>query len=149
MALDVSASRDIDATPEAVAAVQFDPARDPEWIGGVDRVELITPPPLAVGSQVRRLGGFLGRPIEWVMLVERLEPARHVGMQAVRSPFPMQVDYRLEPLDDDRRTRATIRIRGEAAGMYRLPGPLLGPMVRNSVGGDLRRLARLVERRPG
>ena len=149
MALDVSATREIDATPEEVAAIQFDPTNDPEWIGGVDRIELVTPPPLAVGSQVRRLGGFLGRRIEWVMLVERLEAARHVGMQAVRSPFPMQVDYRLEPLDDGRRTRATIRIRGEAAGLYRLPGPLLGPMVRSSVGGDLRRLARLVEGRRG
>ena len=59
--LDVTASLVIDAPPDAVARVQFDPSRDPEWIGGVDRVELVTPPPLAVGSQVRRIGGFLGR----------------------------------------------------------------------------------------
>jgi hypothetical protein len=29
--------------------------------------------------------------------------------------------------------------------MYGLPGPLLGPMVRRSVHGDLRRLKRIVE----
>jgi hypothetical protein len=29
--------------------------------------------------------------------------------------------------------------------MYGLPGPLLGPMIRRSVTGDLRRLKRIVE----
>jgi hypothetical protein len=146
MALDVIAQLDIDAAPDDVAAVQFDPARDPEWIGGVDRVETITAPPLAVGSEVRRLGSFLGRPLEWLMRVERYEPDRHVGMHALRSPFPMDVDYRLEPLDGGRRTRASIRIRGSAGGMYgAMPGPLLGFMVRRSVQGDLARLRRIVE----
>jgi len=145
MPLDVIASLEIAASPEAVAAVQFDPTRDPEWIGGVDRVERITPPPLALGSQVRRLGGFLGRRIEWVMRVDELEPDRHVGMHALRSPFPMDVDYLLEPVAGGRGTKASIRIRGETKGMYGLPGPLLGPMIRRSVAGDLRRLKRIVE----
>lgn len=145
MGIDVTARLDIDAQPEVVAAVQFDPERDPEWIGGVDRVELVTAPPLSTGSQVRRIGGFMGRPIEWLMRVEALEPGRHVGMHALESPFPMDVDYRLEPIDAGR-TRASIRIRGDAAGMYgAMPGPLMGWMVRRSVQGDLRRLKRIVE----
>ena len=146
MSLDVTSSLQIDAPPSAVAAVQFDPTRDPEWIGGVDRVELITPPPLATESQVRRIGGFLGKRIEWVMRVEALEPDRHVGMHALRSPFPMDVDYFLEPLNGGQATRATIRIRGEATGMYGLPGPLIGPMVRRSVTSDLKRLKQIVEK---
>jgi hypothetical protein len=130
MGIDVTARLAIDASPDAVAAVQFDPKRDPEWIGGVDRVELVTDPPLSTGSQVRRIGGFMGRPIEWLMRVEALEPGRHVGMHALESPFPMDVDYRLEPTDGGRRTRASIRIRGDAAGMYgAMPGPLMGWMV--------------------
>lgn len=59
MPLDVAASVRIDAPPSAVAAVQFDPTRDPDWIGGVDREELLTSPLLAFQSQVRRMGGFL------------------------------------------------------------------------------------------
>ena len=145
MAIDVTAPVRIEAPPSAVAAVEFDPARDPEWIGGVDRVEHVTPPPIALQSQVRRIGGFLGRPIEWVMRIEVLEPDRHVGMHALKSPFPMDVDYILEPFDDGRATQASIRIRGEGKGMYGLPGPLLGPMIRRSVTGDLRRLKRIVE----
>jgi hypothetical protein len=128
--------------------VQFDPSRDPQWIGGVDRVELVSPPPFGAGSQVRRIGGFLGRPIVWLMRVERFEPDREVAMHALESPFPMDVDYRLEPLDGGRRTRASIRVRGEARGMYGLPGPLLGPMVRRSVLGDLKRLKVIVEGSP-
>ena len=147
MALDVTATLDIDATPGAVAAVQFDPTRDPEWIGGVNRVELVSQPPLAEGSQVRRLGRFLGRPITWLMRVEGFEPDRLVAMHALESPFPMDVDYRLEPIDGGRRTRASIRIRGEGRGMYGMPGFLMGPMVRRSVQGDLKRLKAIVEGR--
>jgi hypothetical protein len=146
MALDVTASVEIDATPAAVAAIQFDPTRDPEWIGGVNRVELVTAPPLGAGSKVRRLGGFLGRPIVWLMDVVGFEPDRLVAMHALESPFPMDVDYRLEPLDAGRRTRASIRIRGEGRGMYGLPGPLMGPMVKRSVAADLKRLKAIVER---
>jgi hypothetical protein len=146
MAIDVTMRQEIDAPPSAVSAVQFDPTRDPEWIGGVDRVELVTDAPIATGSEVRRIGGFMGRPIEWLMRVETFEPERHVGMHALQAPFPMDVDYRLEPIDGGRRTRASIRIRGDAAGMYgAMPGPLMGWMVRRSVQGDLNRLKRIVE----
>jgi hypothetical protein len=146
MALDVTAALDINAPPEAVASVQFDPERDPDWIGGIDRVETVTPQPFGIGSEVRRIGRFLGRHIVWLMRVDGFEPARLVAMHALQSPFPMDVDYHLEPLDGGRRTRASIRIRGHARGIYALPGPFLGPLVRRSVLGDLRRLRRIVER---
>jgi hypothetical protein len=146
MPLDVTATVDIKATAATVAAVQFDPDRDPEWIGGVDRVERVTSGPIGEGSRVRRLGGFLGRPIVWLMHVVAFEPDRLVAMHAIESPFPMDVDYRLQPLGDGRHTRASIRIRGEARGMYGMPGWLAGPMVKRSVEGDLKRLKSIVER---
>ena len=145
MGIDVTASLRIEASPGAVAAVEFDPLRDPEWIGGVKTVEALTPLPIREGSEVRRLGGFLGRPIEWVMHVEAFEPDRLVAMHALKSPFPMDVDYVLEPLDGGRATQASIRIRGTGRAMYGLPSALTGPMVRRSVQGDLGRLKRIVE----
>jgi uncharacterized membrane protein len=144
MALDVTATVDIGAPPDQVAAVQFDPTRDPEWIGGVDRVELVTTQPFGLGSQVRRIGGFLGRKIVWLMRVEEYEPGRLVRMHAVESPFPMDVDYIVEPAGEGR-TRASIRIQGKGGSVYGMPGFLQGPMVRRSVQGDLRRLKRMVE----
>jgi hypothetical protein len=145
MSLDVTATAEIAAPPEAVAAVEFDPVRDPEWIGGVNRVDWISTPPLGLGSQGRRIGGFMGRPIEWIMRVDAIEPARHVAMHALKSPFPMDVDYHLEPAAGGRATRASIRIRGQGRGMYGMPGWLMAPMVRRSVQGDLKRLKRIVE----
>ena len=144
MPLDVTASSVIDAPPDAVARVQFDPNRDPEWIGGVDRVELVTTQPFGLGSQVRRIGGFLGRKIVWLMNVEEYEPARLVRMHALESPFPMDVDYILEPAGEGQ-TRASIRIQGKGGSVYGMPGFLQGPMVRRSVQGDLGRLKRIVE----
>jgi hypothetical protein len=145
MALDVTASTRIDRPPQAVAAYEFDPANDPRWIGGVREVERVTEGPLAIGSRVRRLGSFLGRRIEWVMDVVDLEPARRLRMHAVRAPFPMDVTYELAPADGGVATDASIRIRGEAKGMYGLLGPLTPVMVRRSVQGDLARLKRAVE----
>lgn len=143
MALDVVARIDIARPPEMVAAYQFDAANDSRWIGGVRTAEQLTAGPIGVGSRVRRLGSFLGRPIEWVMDVVEFVPGRRLVMHAVRSPFPMDVTYELTPAGEG--THATIRIQGEAAGMYGLLGPLTPVMVRRSVQSDLVRLKRALE----
>lgn len=67
-----------------------------------------------------------------------------MAMHAIRSPFPMDVTYELTPATG---TRASIRIQGEARGMYGLMGPLTPFMVRRSVRSDLGRLKRAVEGR--
>jgi hypothetical protein len=43
-------------------------------------------------------------------------------------------------------TRASIRIRGDAAGFYRLAGPPMAVQVRGSIGKDLRDLDRILTR---
>lgn len=144
MALDVTATTVIDASPDAIARIEFDPTRDPEWIGGVNRVELVTTQPFGLGSQVRRIGGFLGRKIVWLMRVEQYEPSHLVRMHALESPFPMDVEYILEPAGEGR-TRASIRVQGTGGSVYGMPGFVQGPMVRRSVQGDLARLKRIVE----
>lgn len=144
MTLDVLAAVEIARPPDAVGAYEFDPANDPTWIGGVSSAERLTDGPIAVGARVRRVGSFLGRPIEWVMDVVEHVPARRLAMHAIRSPFPMDVTYELAP--SARGTRASIRIQGQAGGVYGLLGPLTPLMVRRSVLADLRRLKRALER---
>ena len=144
MALDIRASIEIARPPEAVAAYEFDPTNDPHWIGGVKSAERLTDGPIDVGSRVRRLGAFLGRPIEWVMDVVEHVPARRLAMHAIRSPFPMDVTYELTPSATG--TSASIRIQGEAGGAYGLLGPLTPLLVRRSVQSDLRRLKQALER---
>src|SRR5262245_12926131 len=145
MPLDVSASTTIDRPPDAVARVAFDPTHDPEWIGGVATIEPVTAGPTALGSRVIRRGSFMGRPLEWLMEVVELEPDRRIELHALKSPFPMDVTYTLEPANDATATRTTVRVRGEARGSYALAGPLMGPMVRRSLKADVARLKQLVE----
>ena len=146
MPLDASASVTIDRPPDVVARYAFDPSNDARWIGGVAEVEPVTTGPTTTGSRVIRRGSFMGRPLEWLMEVVELVPDRRIELHALKSPFPMDVTYDLEPVGrDGRQTAFRIRVRGEVKGSYAMAGPLLGPMVRRSIASDAKRLKALVE----
>ena len=137
MSIDVTAEVFVRRDRETVAAYMSDPANDEEWIGGVRHARLLGPSPLSVGSQVARVARFLGRRIEYVMEIERLEAGRCVDMRSVAGPFPMRVTYTFEDREDG--TVARNRVRGGAIG-------LMGPLVRRSVQRDLCRLRSRLER---
>jgi len=134
--MDVTAKRDISAKPSDVAAVMFDPRRDPEWIGGAKSVEPSRGDAKAIGTRVRRHGGFLGRKFSWETEVVAYEPDRLLDMRFVDGPMKGGgVTYRIEPQGDG----SCVSIRNTG------PGPqLLGWFVKRSVGKDLDRLAGLV-----
>ncbi|HEV8653857.1 MAG TPA: SRPBCC family protein [Actinomycetes bacterium] len=143
MSVDVEETITIDRPRPQVAGYAMDPAHDTEWIGGVTQVELLTDPPVRVGTQVRRVARFLGKRIDYVLEVTEVEPAERVVMRSIRSPFPMVVTYRFA--DDGTRTRASIRVQGDSGGFYRVAAPLLAGRVRRDVHGDLERLKRNLE----
>jgi uncharacterized membrane protein len=141
---DVTVERVI-ARPRAdVAAYMTDWRNDPTWIGALRDVRLVTDGPLAVGSQVERVAGFLGRRIEYVNEVAELDPGSRLVMRSVRAPFPMTVTYEFEDAAGGA-TRVRIRAQGDASGFYRLAGPLLSRAVERGIRGDLDRLATLLE----
>jgi uncharacterized protein YndB with AHSA1/START domain len=142
--LDVTAETTIGADRDRVAAYAMDPRNDPIWIGGIKHVEVLTDGPVEKGSTVRRLAGFMGKRIEYVMEIIELEPGRRLTMHAIRSPFPMDVTYTFE--DAGAGTRVRIRVEGDPGAAYRLAGPFLPALVRRPVAGDLRRLKRIMER---
>jgi uncharacterized protein YndB with AHSA1/START domain len=134
--MDVTATRTIAASPAQVAAVMFDPTRDPEWIGGAKSVEPLSRNPTAIGARVRRNGGFMGKKFSWETEVLGYEPDRFLDMRFAEGPMKGGgVTYRIEP--EARGSRVSIRNTG--------PGPqMMGWFVKRSVGKDLDRLARLV-----
>ncbi len=138
MSIDVEESITIGRPRQEVAGYAMDPARDTEWIAAFNRVEVLTEPPVGVGTRVRRVARFLGRTIDYVLEIAEHEPGRRVVMRSVRSPFPMVITYRFA--DDPAGTRASIRVQGDAGGFYRLAEPLLAGRVRGDVRADLRRL---------
>jgi carbon monoxide dehydrogenase subunit G len=145
MPVDVSVTGTIQRPREMVAAYLRDPANDAEWIGGIRGARLLTPGPVAVGSQVERLATFLGRRVEYVLELTDLSD-EVLAMRSVRSPFPMRVRYGHRDAGGHA-TRVWLRVQGDAGGFYALAGPLLGAAVRRSIARDLRNLKRVLEAR--
>ena len=136
--MDVTASLTISAPPERIAALMFDPRRDPEWIGGAQLVDPPTGDPTAIGACTTRHGGFMGRKFSWQTEVVAFEPNRLLDMRFVAGPMKGgSVTYRIQPAG----TASLVTIRNTG------PGPqLMGWFVKRSVGKDLDRLAKLAAR---
>jgi uncharacterized membrane protein len=144
---DVTAEVTIRRPRAEVAAYMTDPANDPAWIGGVREVRMETPPPLGAGSRVARVAVFLGRRVEYVNEVTRLDPGRVLDMRSVEAPFPMHITYSFEDAPDGGGTIVRNRVRGDPGGFFALLGPLLEPLVERSVRKDLERLRGVLEAR--
>lgn len=142
-AIDVTAATTIAAQRDQVARYVMDHRNDPVWIGGISESELLGEPPIAVGSRVRRVASFLGKRIEYVNEVTRLEPGSLLEMRSVKSPFPMVATYAFEDAADG--TEASVRVQGDPSALYRIAGPLLTRQVRKSLRGDLEALTRILE----
>jgi carbon monoxide dehydrogenase subunit G len=143
--MDVTVTAEIDRPPEEVSAFAMNPNNEPRWIGGIKRTRMLTPPPVATGSQVERVASFLGRSFSYVLEAEEFTPGHRVVMTSVRAPFPMRVTYQFDPTT--RGTRVTNRVEGDTGGFYRLAAPLMKQAVRRSLTRDLKTLKRLLEQR--
>ena len=127
-AIDVIVGTTIAAPRDEVARYVMDNRNDPIWIGGISESKLLGEPPIAVGSRVRRVASFMGKRIEYVNEVKRLDPGTLLEMRSVKSPFPMIVTYAFE--DADGGSRASVRVQGDPSALYRLAGPLLSRKVK-------------------
>jgi uncharacterized membrane protein len=142
LSIDVTAEVHVARPRAEVAAYMTDPANDPEWIGGLREARVLGDGPLVEGAQVARVASFLGRRIEYVNEVTRLEPGRLLDMRSVEAPFPMRITYSFE--DRDGGTLVRNHVRG-GGGLFSLGSPLFAPMVRRNVRKDLERLREVLE----
>jgi uncharacterized membrane protein len=146
VAIDVTARIVIDRPREDVAAFVIDNRNDPTWIGGISESELLGEGPVMEGSRVRRVASFLGKRIEYVNEVVRLEPATALEMRSVKSPFPMRITYTFA--DAPGGTETSVRVQGEPGGLYRAGGPLMKRAVQRSIDRDVEALKRTLESGP-
>jgi hypothetical protein len=112
MPVDVTATGIIGRPREEVAVYLRDPTNDTSWIGGLRSARLLTPGPLAVGSQVERVASFLGRRVEYVNEITELTADR-LAMRSVRSPFLMRITYGHRDAGDGA-TEVSVRVEGDA-----------------------------------
>jgi uncharacterized protein YndB with AHSA1/START domain len=140
--VDVVVEVDIAAAPADVAAVMFDPEREPEWMKAVTGVEIIDPA-LAPGARVRRRGSFLGRAIAWTTEVEAVQFPHRLALRIIDGPFVGTVRYEIERAE----TGSLVRIRnvGQPSKLGFFPAGLLAAPMRAALTADLRRLKAIVE----
>ena len=143
MGLDVTASRALPYPPERVAAYAMDWRHDHEWTQGIKAAALTRPAENAddgfgLGAEVTRTAFFLGKRIDYLLRVVAYDPPTELDMRSVAGPMPMHITYRFEAHPQG--THASIRVRGDASGYYRVAGPLMAWMVRRNLGKDLRDL---------
>ena len=143
MSIDVVAEVHVRRPCEQVAGYMSDPANDREWIGGLREARLLGGGALGEGSRVARVASFMGRRVEYVNEITRLEPGRLLEMRSVKAPFPMHITYTFEARDGGTLVRNHVRGGG---GLLSLGSPLFAPLVRRSVQRDLERLRHVLER---
>lgn len=142
-AVDCQAEVHITTPPEAVSEVMFDPQYDAIWTTGVVECTPEQEGPLVAGAAVVRVSKFLGRRMNYRVVVENAGEG-FVEM-SVKEPFPIRVRYEIEPGATAGTSVARIRTQGGGTGFYRLAAPMLTKMVRRSIQNDLENLKAYLE----
>jgi uncharacterized protein YndB with AHSA1/START domain len=136
--MEATASRHIEASPDKIAAVMFDPRHDPRWIGGAISSDPPWGDPNAIGARTKRTGGFMGKKFAWATQVVEFEPNRLLRMNFIGGPMNGgDVTYRIEP--EGGGSKVSIRNTGPSRA-------ITAWFIKRAVAKDLDRLATIVER---
>ncbi len=140
--VDVTVEIDIGAAPADVAAVMFDPEREPQWMTAVTSVELIDKA-LAPGARVRRKASVLGKDVGWTTEVERVHFPHLLVLRVTEGPFTGTIKYEIQRGPGG--SHVTIHNVGQPAGLSFLPSSMIAAPMRTALTADLGRLKSLVE----
>lgn len=142
--IDVRTQTTIDRPVEQVAPWAADPVNAPRWYDNIISAEPLSDAPFGVGSRTNFVATFLGRRLEYTYEVTEYAPGRRLVMSTTTGPFPMETTYEWEVVATDA-TRMTLRNRGRPAGVGRIFGGVMAPLVRRANRGDLARLKAVLE----
>ncbi len=70
------------APPEIVYATHMDIAHWPDFIKGIDKVEVLSDGPVGIGTRLRETRTMFGRPATEVMTIAALDPPRRIVFTA-------------------------------------------------------------------
>ena len=144
MPVDVLTEIEVNRPLAEVSSYASDPETAPSWYVNIKSVEWKTPPPLRVGSRHAFVAQFLGRRLAYTYETVELVPESRLVMRTAEGPFPMETTYTWEALGE-RKTRMTLRNRGEPRGFSKLAAPLMVAAMRRANRKDLERLKSLLE----
>jgi uncharacterized membrane protein len=144
--IEVRATIDVSGPAVRVWAVLADYRRDPEWRAGVRDMDPRPPGPAEPGQLTDERMRFAGRGYRNGGRVESVGPGRELRWRTT-SGVDADGSRAVDELPDGRcRVRLETHVRPH--GMDRLFAPVLGPLLRRQMRGDLRRLRLLTERAP-
>ena len=147
----ITVTREIDAPPERVWAVITDLEGSSEVIAAIDKVEVLTPGPFAVGTTWRETRTMFGRSATEEMTVSDVNPGHGYTVVADSSGVHYTSSFIVEPSSGG--SRLTMTFGGEATSRgARAMGALMAPFMRSSMtkalARDLGDIAAAAERRP-
>lgn len=135
----LGASIIINRPPADVFSGLTDFSRWPRWQGGLTSVELISPGPLQVGSQLRQIS--MGRKAAESMIeVTYLVSNKILGLKSPSRPLSWQGSFTLESVDDG--TRLTLQFEIQAIG---LAGMIRDLIIRLTLRQELKTFKAMVE----
>ena len=145
MGVDVVTEVVIDRPRGEVAAYAADPSNAPQWYANIESITWRTDPPMEVGSRMDFVARFLGRRLAYTYEIAEWVPGERLVMRTAQGPFPMETTYTWDAVDD-RRTRMTLRNRGEPTGFARVARPVMMAAMRRANTKDLASIKRILER---
>jgi uncharacterized membrane protein len=140
--IDVSVETEIAAAPADIAAVMFDPAREPEWMAAIKSVDVIDKA-IQPGARVRHTANFLGREFAWTTEVESFHFPHVLTLRIADGPFSGLVAYQIQRSGGGSVVR--VRNKGETNGLGFLPSAVVEAPMRSALTADLERLKAIVE----
>jgi uncharacterized membrane protein len=141
--IDVTAQTEIAAAPADVAAVMFDPAREPEWMTVVKTVTVIDPA-LQPGARVQRTASFMGNEIGWTTEVEAVHFPHVLRLRIADGPFTGTIAYQIQRSANG--STVSIRNQGATSKLGFLPAAMIETPMRAAMAADLGRLKAIVEK---
>ena len=141
--MDLTAEIQIAADPADIAAVMFDPARTPEWMSAVTRVEILDRA-LAPGARVRMVGAVLSREFTWTTEVATVHFPHLLALRMADGPVVGMTRFDVQRSGPGSRVR--IRYAGELGpALAAVPEALVTGPLHAMLTADLDRLKRLVQ----
>ncbi len=141
--VNVTAETEIAAAPADVAAIMFDPQREPEWMSAVKRVEILDAA-LQPGARVRRSATFMGQEIGWTTEVEAVHFPHLLRLRIAEGPFTGTVSYQIQRSAGGSIVR--VHNEGQTTKLGFLPSAIVEGPMRSAMTADLGRLKTLVEK---
>ncbi len=144
MAISVIEKIEILASPAEIAKIMFDPNQIIRWIGGIKEVREITGVPIEIGSKHNRIADYAGKDVEYILEVTDFIPDRLLVMYTKKSPFPMEVTYKIDVFQEHH-SMVEIKLEGNSEGFLMFLDRLSTIMVSQHLKGDLERLKDMAE----